>query len=534
MKTLHASARPFSSPLRRVLLGTALAAGTFLFAAAALADEWLDRANESFKSIQPDKRSDTVLLPLLAKLTDPPAGVAKADLAALLPAASTQFQAAADWAQLDTSKAVLEALSKVTTNDLKPDWKKAYGFGQPYGSQDVDPDLYAIKMYTELGEQQTLAEAKILYLPALAKMESLVQVEATRLAADGKAMEALDLLVRFTHFARQIADRKFFAEQKWAYESMCRSLERMRDIAYQDIRSSGGSHLNSDAIRDGIRRLKDRGGLMGLDRLKLPEAERLATRQIVGRIFEPGAGPNPSFSRILATVSTQKHPLRIFSETAKWDAVAVAHEGEKKTATQADNVYNDWASRWELPRLDVKLKLPTTYARLDKVKYAALDAMLGDISSLFDKRWQLEAELVGTRMSLAHVAFFLSTKSLAPEYSSIRPRIIDPKAGDALDTDPFSSKGEPLGFFVPIRDVKVAGAEPKPHVVRVFVPGVKDPFEKKLGDDGFMLYGRGPDGNDTRCTRATQLVEDEKGDFLMWPPVMSLYREHLETEGKLP
>ncbi len=511
----------------------ALSAAAFLSATAARADEWLDKANAPFKTIATDKRSDTIILPVLAKIEEAPGLFAKPDMAALIPASSDQFKAAADWAQAEPQKAVLEGLRKVTTDDPKADWKKVFAFGQPYGSQDVDPDMYTIKMYTELGEPATLAGPKILYLPSFTRLECLVQVEATRLAAAGKHEAALDLLVRFNEFARQIADRRYFAEQIWAYNGMLRAVERIRDIAYVAFRD-GNTTLTPDGIRLIVRRLKDKNGIIGIDRLKLPEAEKFATLQIVGRIFTPGGGPNTEFSKVLARLGSRKHALRLFSEMAKWDAVAVAHENEKATRKFAEDVYNDWANRWELSVFEPKLKSPTDYTKMDKVRFAALDAMLGDISTLFNLRWKLQAEIVATRMSISHVGYILANKSIAPDYSAIRVRQLEPKEGDILDVDPFSREKLVPGFFVPIRDTKVnKGDDDKPYSVRIVVPGI-EPFEKLLRNDTFVLYGRGPDLSDTKCTRATQMELDERGDYLMWPPLMSLYRERLDAEGKLP
>ena len=522
-------------------IGRALAvAAVGVAALVGVADEWVDKANEPFRSIKPELRSDTIILPLLAKLTDAPGQFAKPAMAALIPASSDSFKAAAEWAQQDPQKAVLEGLTKVTTDDTKIDWRKGFAFGQPYGAQDVDPDMYNLGMYTELGEPPTLAGAKILYLPTFTRLESLAHVEATRLAAEGKVVEALEVLVRFTHFARQIADRLFYAEQAWAYDAMIRSVERLRDVVYVSVRSPSQTPtttpLTPDILRTVLRRLKDRNGLIGVDRLKLPEAERFAMRQIVSRIFEPEGGPNADFSRTLARLGALKHPLRLFSEMAKWDAVSAAHADERRTRLFTDNVYNDWATRWELSPFDAKLKLQGDYQKMDKVRYAALDAMMGDISTLFPQRWRLQGELVGTRMGLAHAAYVLAQKVNAIDYTSIRTRIlVDPAQGDSLDIDPFSSQKANLGFFVPMRDTKVQGVLPvKRYTIRVFVPGGEVSFDKLLGDDGFVLYGRGPDGDDTRVGRATQMINDEKGDFLMWPPVISLHREWLDAQGRLP
>ncbi|MGQ0627105.1 MAG: hypothetical protein ACT4PL_03285 [Phycisphaerales bacterium] len=535
MTTNHTLAVPAAfrlAPLARLAACAAAALACVL--SAARADEYIDKANAPFKQIAADKRSDTVLLPLLAKMTDPPTTVARPSAAAMMPSTSPNFAAAVEWAKAETQAEVIAGLRKVTTDDPKADWRKQFGFGQPYGAQDVDPDMFAIKMYTDLGDgEPTLSRARILYMPALQKMECLVHIEVTRLANEGKPGDAIDLLVRWVQFGRQMVDRRFYEEQKWAFEAMLLGLERMRDVAFLTTRP-GPTTLTADQMKNVVRRLKDKNSLMGLDRLKLPEAEKLASLQVVSRIFLPGGGPGPAFASTLASLGAKKRPLRLFTEIAKWDAVAAAHEGERLSRMQAENVYNDWATRWELSPWDIKLKLASDYKRLDKVKFAALDALLGDISELFELRRRLEVELGGTRMSLAHVGLFAATKNLAPDFASIRPRIVDPRDGDAIDLDPFSTAKLPYLYLIPVRDTTLRGADKKPYAIRVFVPGEKDPFEKLFQEDLFVLYSRGPDLNDTRCARATQMVTDERGDYLIWPPVLSLYREKLAADQKLP
>ena len=61
-------------------------------------------------------------------------------------------------------------------------------FGQLYGVEGVDIEMIAAGLYTDLGDPPTLAGARIGYMPMLDRLAILVNVEATRLAAEGSRL----------------------------------------------------------------------------------------------------------------------------------------------------------------------------------------------------------------------------------------------------------------------------------------------------------------------------------------------------------
>ncbi|HZW07504.1 MAG TPA: hypothetical protein VFF65_10305, partial [Phycisphaerales bacterium] len=167
---------------------TAVAACVLAGGASVRADEPLDQANALYSTIQTDKRSDLIILPVLHEM-EPPPGVPGDFLAAfLMTTQSPGWEEAVAWAKGEKQQAVLKALSTVTKEE---DARKAFAFAQPYGAAAVDPKFVDWKLYTELGEDNTLASAQFLYLTAVRKMELLCHVDATRLLAEGKGNEAL-------------------------------------------------------------------------------------------------------------------------------------------------------------------------------------------------------------------------------------------------------------------------------------------------------------------------------------------------------
>ncbi len=516
-----------TSPIRR-------AASTLLCAAAALltattpvlADDLLDKINAPFKAIAPGQRSDTLLLPLLIKTSPPPPAAASAQNAALMPATSAAFQDAAAWAAADPQKAVLPALAKATA---EKEWKKAHAFAQPYGFEGVDPDLVIAGAYTDLGDPATISAARHLYMPLLDRLQCLVHVEATRLSAAGDPDAACAVLTDLVLFARQMCDRAFLIEQRWGYEAMILALHRLRDVAYTDARS-GEPRMKPEAIRAQLDRLIDRGKVIGTERLTLPRGDGIGAEQMLGRVYSRGAGPNPeTYGRTLARVGARQRPLRLFSEAARWDVLAAASAGDAETRQALAGLITDWDKRWQLSAFDPVLKVPTAFAALDKVRFAALDATLGDTAVLFTLRTQLLVEHAGTRTALAMHSFWRANKSYPRDVSAVRPTFID-----KLDNDPFSKEPKPLGFFVPMRDTTRPGTEPKPHEIRV---SAGDPFPGlavSLNDENFVIFSVGPDGAASLCRVAGQMSEERGSDYLLWPPVLSLARQTLQDTGKLP
>lgn len=491
-----------------------------VLAPAARGDEFLDRVNRSFATIQPDKRSDTILLPVIGKLEAPPAAASDAQRAMLLPAGSRDWKAAADWAAAQPQKDAIEAVKKVTGVE---DWKKAFAFGQPYGFDGVDPDLITAKLYTDLGDPPTLAAADHLYLPALRRLEILLHVEATRLAAEGDVNGALDLMIRTVQLGRQMADREFYAEKRWAMETIFRGLNRARDIAYVDFRSESPKGT-AEAVVAALKFLDERGSLR-IDEIRLPLGNEEAAKQLLTRIMRRGGGPDPdTFSTVLSDIAAKRRPLRRFSETAKWEAIRRLHGDEAASRRVLEQVYGDWRLRWSLDAFNPVQKLPTDFSKLNKAQFAAMEVIIGDIWDLHGLRVSLRAEAAGTRNALAVYGFSRRNNRLPPDLSAVEPTFVR-----RVSLDPFNAT---RGSFA----VYAAPRGNQPLTIQVFPEflGVKyTEFSFVVREGNFLMYVGGPDFNQDGGTRMTQMVEERGGDYLVWPPLVSLVRQNLVDTGRL-
>jgi hypothetical protein len=537
---------------RLLLAGLALGLSTLAAAPQARADEFIDRVNAEYAKVVKEKRSDLIILPVLAKMDAPPRLLADPLRAALLTPQSKLWSDAETWVKAKPQVDAIEALKKVTAED---NWKNAFAFAQPYGVNAVTPEIAATGLYTELGENPTLALADFKYLGAVQRLELLVHFETTRLANEGKPNDALNLLIHWAYFARQIADRQFLRESKVGTEMLILSLQRMRDVAWQDFKSDKRA-MTPEALRDACYKKLDRvRSVLNVQRFDMVRADFEAAQQIVQRVFRSGSADRNEFVRTFSRAAAGQRPLRLFSEGAKWEAIYPMHADSGKTRTKVRDVFGDWERRWAVPPFDRLLRIPTDFAKLDKVQFAGLELMLGDLGEMFPLRNQLRAEAAGTRASLAMYGLYLVEGQWPRYITAVQPRYLR-----EADPDPFvnserfqNSKDPNLGFFVPTRDelprfdntdlADTVSRQSKvekrdEHIVRVFarLPGLPDNivFEVPLRAETCIIYSAGPDGNRNAMFFATQMKEDTKGDYLLWPPELSLLRKHLGDTGKLP
>ena len=512
-------------------------------AAPAAAQDHVAQVNRAYASVPAGKRSDLVLLPAAGKMDEPPAAVGRMDQAMLLPAGASAWSAVEQWAMAAPQRAVLEALEAVTKEE---DALTAMVFAQPYGAEALSGSsegvaLIQAGLYTELGDPPMLAAARIGYMPALERVMILVHVEATRLAAGGDPRAAIDLLVDWLFFSRQMADRVMSKEMRFGLRSMIYSLDRIRDIAYTDFRSRERKLTGTELTEMLQRTREDDNGYLRVDRIRFPGGDRIAAAQVIARTYlpRPPRGPDPAvFPTTMARLASSERPLRLFSESARCQAAGAFSADGLDMEEALKRVYDEWEYRWSLRPFDPMLANQTAYERLDRARFAALDAVLPDLGGLGNERDVLRAQLAGTRCALGLVAFNANTRGFPPHLSSIRPAYVK-----ELDADPFNPRQRdrggkpPLEYFVPIRDTRDrfgSREDPRPHEIKVFTPGGETNFRAVVGEDQFVLYSVGPNGAKEWAENVSpEPPRTAPGDLLLWPPFISLYREELRRTGKL-
>lgn len=513
---------------RRPLAAGLLAAAAMLTVALpALADEFVDRANAAIRKVGDDRRSDKVLLPLLPTLARPPAILKDQRQAALFGNKGPGWAECVAWAQAETQKKLLDTLKTITRDDNDP--QKSFGFGLPYGIDATDPDLVASEMYVDLGDQGTLAAAKFLYLDELEHLGVLVHVEASRRLEAGDGGGALEIMKEWLFFCRQMADRPFLKEKLFGMQSMLLALQRISDIAYTDFRSQKHVFAPSTLVNM-VGLLRDRS--LYIDRIRLPEADFIAREQLISKVITNKGGPNPAtFATTMARIAAVDHPLRLFSSAAYWEKARAGHAGWYDCQTAISGLKSDWETRWKLPPFDV-LHSRRTYYR-DKIagrpRLAVVAMGMDQIEDLFPLRREIDVEQSGARMGLACYAYFLREKTLPPVLASVR----GPNFTRVIDTDPYSSTNRELQYFRPVTDTpKDRNGNDLPFSLRLWLPDPLPQFEVPLDKTHFVLYSIGPDDKSQKAADCTQGRPIE-GDYLLWPPALSLLRQKMIDTGEL-
>lgn len=513
-----------------VLVVAAVAA--FGSPAASQVVDHVERVNLLYAPIAKERRSDLVLLPLLAKMTAPPAVVDTMDQAVILPADVPSFKPAGAWAAAPEQQAVIAALAAMTK---EMDWRKAYAFGQPYGSDGVPAELIRAGLYTELGDPPTLAAARHMYLPALDKAALLVNVEATRVAGEGRASDAIDILINWAFFCRSMCDRQFFDEAEWGLKNLAQAFERVRDVAYNDF--SGARVIDQSRLHAQIQRMAwDQ--YLDMDRMTFPIGDRAGTEQMIDRVYVPrGRADEQKFSLSMARLGASEHPLRLFSESAAWRNAHVNQVDWFQITEKTKGVYDDFADRWKFPWFDPRQNLvPVWNSVIGMRNYDVLLETVPDMGRLAPRRQIAKVEGIGTRLSLAALGVTYARQSLPPQMSAVRPQWLT-----NLGEDPYNPANRTLGtpppmeYFVPMRDTpKNSRGESVPFDMDVVTSDPSQPLTLKMTDDTFVIYSWGSDNAKNFGKRTQNTSEVVQGaDYLIWPPVSGLQRKNLRDSGRL-
>lgn len=510
-------------------LGPAAAVALLLWIplSAARADDFVDRANALVRKTNDDKRSDLILLPLLPDLKPPPAVLGSQYQAALFGSHAPDWEACKEWAQAEPQKKVVEAMTAATKDENDP--QKGLVFGLPYGAEGAGPDLVIKEMYADLGDPPSLAAAKFLYMDELEIVGILMHVEASRLADSGDIVGAMDKMKQWLFFCRQMADRPFIREKKWAMESMLLALERICDLAYVDFRADKHS-TEPSKLKDLIDLLRDRS--LYVDRIRLPEGDFVAREQLINRVLIERGGTNPeTFGPTMARISAVDRPLRLFSSAAFWEQARPLHANWYDTKDALKGLTDDWSRRWTLSAFD-RIQATKSFWELrvqNKPRFAVIGAGLEGVPSLFTLRRRIDAYQAGTRMSLGVYAFFLREKNTPNSLSAITPAF-----SRRVDKDPYSASSDDMKYLRPEIDTpKDERGVPKPYSIALYPEPPRPELVRPLDKSHFVVYSVGPDDKNELALTCTQGQEGRAGDYLFWPPELSLERQRLLDMGEL-
>ncbi len=516
---------------RFIVTCAAVAAVCSGVAGVARAQDYIGDLNRSYTQVPAAQRSDEVLLPALIGLEEPPESVDSLREAQLLIAGMAGWDDAAAWASAEPQQEAVAALRRaVRSSGGETGVRGGMSFVQPYGVSGVSPDLVRAGLYTELGDPPLLAAADHQYLDHLDTLQILVNVEASRLLAEGDAVGAGNLLVDLAYLGRQLGDRALSREADYGLRMAIGAIRRFRDVLYLDAQD--GLSLEPRDLLDLIAALDPQVGALDLPRLRFPRGEKSAALQLVETVYQPRGGIDERvFASTMSRLGSVNRPLRLFSEAAKWERLGGLQADWFDARDEAERIYGDWESRWSLNAFDPLMVRPFAYDMSDPTRFAAVRASLRDLSEIFTLRRVLRLEAAGAQAALGVLGYRSYFGVYPPRLSSVRPQWLK-----NLEEDPFNpapemrrNAGRPkLQFFVPVRDAyqRDRRATPSRHLIEFF-PERGENFAREFGDEAFVLYSVGGNGRREFAEQVSEDPEAEVGDYILWPPLLSIEREHL-------
>lgn len=497
---------------------------TLALAQSARADEFTDRLNAAYQSIPAERRAELILMPALAAMEAPPAVLdGRSDRVLLLRTSSPAWGAARAWAMAEPQQAALRAMAEVTKEENP---RRAMEFALPYGIVGIDPAWVRAGIHAELGDPPTISGHQLGYMVRLEWLATLAQIEVTRLESEGQLEQAMELMLDLAFLARKLADRQMFVEVAWGLGTMQAAMLRIRDIAYVDAQTSGT--LTGAYFASLVGRINISQGLFRLDRIRLPLGDQVGAQQLAERVFAATGQPDESvFATSLAELASTTRPLRLFAEAGRWQSAMQGHANAAETRTRIDGLFNDWALRWNADIFDPTFRSPTEYERLDRQRFALVAEVVPNLGLLAVMRRELDAEFVGTRVALAIRALSKEAGGMPTSLALARPRYIDDLGIDPYSPNRAAGNKPELRFFVPERDT--VGRQL--HAMNV-IPRGRTNFSVRLGSEQFVLYSVGGNEFDDKAMIVSDSGLELAGDYLIWPPVLSLLREYLEQTGE--
>jgi hypothetical protein len=469
--------------------------------AAAFAQDGADllkQLNGTLEKVSPSKASWKSVLEAWSEATPPPCSAESGCGQDAIWPGMKEWAKFASWAESNPQLA--RALLAAQAMD---------GWNMPYGADLVPARLREKGVSVTVGSGNHLSNVVVGYLPAVRTIGLYAVAEQYRLCEAGRFQQGFELGLAYLRLLRQVCDQSLLTEKLFGMEQLTQALSVQRDMLWR-YRQSLPPRLASSLAKDGYTLLA-KGDAETLRRLKMPEADILVMRAQLALGFDSSGTPLPGkFAQAFGADPAHPSPMQRFGEEKLWSRLAAVHASLQDSEQKLQAVYDDWYRRWRMrPYGSPYESVPTRLSTMNPVRYAAVDAQIRDIRSVFDARKLLIANLNGTAYAASLVAYFRNegnwpnTEEKAVSGAYMRARFnLDPYN---KDFDPNRQPGKGFGFsFAPsdrLLDTTAGRLS------------VKGPIVFSLGAD---LVSEG----------AKQNTDDgSKGDILIWPPVRELARE---------
>ncbi|MCH2139902.1 MAG: hypothetical protein MK100_02575 [Phycisphaerales bacterium] len=386
-------------------------------------------------------------------------------------------------------------------------------FGLPYGRGGVTPEDFEAGLYIDLGGDDRLVPPTFRYLEALHEMAVWTAVEAFRLGEAGQGEKAIVLLLDQVMVLRRLADREFMGEKEVAIRAMTQGLNLIREVMFRYQSDLSSELLTKLAIHE-IPALRP-----GSESLFLPTFDRRWCEALLENAFRHDLGtPHPTeFPAVFTQVQSEASPIHRFGIRRRWEMLQDGHDSLAYSQERLGLVFDDWWLRWRADPTDemgsMILNRQSQFEMLNSGRFAAIDAVIHDMQTLFDARDRLLMEVNATATSAGILSYKIDRGHYPVELRLCFGTTMD-KSWAADEHAMISGGYRP---WLQYRRLD------RPLAIDVGTTRVT--VEPGTG----LLYSTGLDGLDDRGV--LHVDEKGRGDLLIWPPPRDLVRDQAPEGG---
>ncbi|MDG1837460.1 MAG: hypothetical protein P8I91_01495 [Phycisphaerales bacterium] len=382
-------------------------------------------------------------------------------------------------------------------------------FGLKYGRDAVASEDAASQFIVDLGA----ADARLVlptypYLNAIGSMTVWTAAEAYRLVEAGEHEAALTLLLDELVVLRRIADREFMAEKEAAIRLLNSGLGVFRDVMFRSLDHLSASFLAKLALHE-IPSLRP-----GRESLFMPEHDQRLCEALLANAFDESLGGplEEEFPAVFTEVQVQAtdRPLQRFGARRRWESIYEAQDSLDACLERLELIFDDWWRRWRSIDSDMMgrmiLNQQSQFELMNIARFAAIDAVIHDMTNLFEARERLVMEANATATATSLAAYLVQRGQYPQELrlafgiTMDKMHAIDPHASISEDYRPWFCYRRLKESI----DIDVG-------TVRVEVPAGTG-----------LLYSAGLDGLDGYGI--LHVDERGRGDLIIWPPPRVMIR----------
>lgn len=392
-----------------------------------------------------------------------------------------------------------ESNPKMADAILKCKDSKFSKVGLPYGRDGLDPRYIKAGVTADVGANGSLRDNQFPYMHAVDTIGAFATAETYRLMEANQSQKALDLSVALAVVVRQFCDREFLAEKAHFVDMLSDVMENMRDTFYVYQDRITAEQYSKVAQQELPFLRPDRG------RLFMPEADRIVSEALIKEVFDEKSQQvnTQKFTDTFAEVQSKNAPLTRMGAAKRWFNIAAIHSPLDDSLTRLKLVYDDWWRRWRIDQYDQQLlSVPTQFERTNRIRYAAVIYSLENLSSVFNVRNTLVAEVNGTAVAAGLCAYKKSYKT----YPDDKEKVYTEFMRKLNDSDPYDKQLKPFKY-------RLLSAR----------TAINDETRTAWVEGGeALLWSLGQDHADNRG--AQHSFDGAQGDLVIWPPMKAVER----------